>query len=59
MVRTRSENLIFFIVLKDTETFSGGNIQPYMAGYFHIHFKDCENIIEKKPILIIIFNKYK
>ena len=53
MVRTRSANLIFFIV------FSGGNIQPYMAGYFHLHFKDCEDIIEKKPTLIIIFNKYK
>ena len=50
---------MFFIVLKDTETFSGGNIQPYMAGYFHLHFKDCEDIIEKKPTLIIIFNKYK
>ena len=39
MVRTGPVNLIFFIVLKDKQIFPGGNLQPYMAGYFHLHFK--------------------
>ena len=39
MVRTGPVNLIFFIVLKDKQIFPGGNLQPYMAGYFNLHFK--------------------
>ena len=39
MVRTGSAILIFLIVLKDKEVSRGGNLQPYMAGYFYLYFK--------------------
>ena len=39
MVKTGSAVLIFLIVLKGKEMFSGAILQPYMAGYFHLYFK--------------------
>ena len=39
MVKTGSAILLFFIVLKCKEIFPGVNLQPCVAGYFHLHFK--------------------
>ena len=39
MVRAGSAILIFFIILKDKKIFPGGNLQAYMAGYFHLYFE--------------------
>ena len=47
MVRTGSAILMFFIVLKDKQIFPGGNLQPYMAGCFHLYLRFCEYLTEK------------
>ena len=50
MVRTGFIILIFFIVIKCIENFPGGNLQSYIAGYFHFTVHGFVEILLKKQL---------